>query len=125
MGHRQAGSLEPTFDIEPLIRLTAIQNGFIASNSLSHSVKSLNDSQTKLLALLVFGNGDIFDMAYQAQVVDEFALDDHGTSPDNGIGFVTHHEYVVGVISASHEVVAGIECLFRELADRGQDAQGR
>lgn len=70
MRHLQASSLEAALDIKPLIRLAAIQDGLVAAHILGDEIQRLDDLQPELLALLIFGYGDVFDVAYFAKVVD-------------------------------------------------------
>lgn len=70
MRHLQAGPAEATLDIESLICLAAVQYTLVAPNLLGDKVKSLDDPQSQLLALLVLGYGNIFDVTNYAQVMD-------------------------------------------------------
>lgn len=70
MRHLQPSPLIPTLNIEPLVRLAAIQNTLIASNLLGHEIQRLDELQTEFLALLIFRNSDILDMSYESEVVD-------------------------------------------------------
>jgi hypothetical protein len=76
MRHLQPGPLKPALDIEPLVRLTAIQNTLIAADLLGHGIQGLDDAQTELLPLLVLGHGNVFNVTDEPEVVDELALDD-------------------------------------------------
>lgn len=70
MRHLQARTLEPALYIEPLVRLRAIQNTFITSNLLGNEIERLNDLKPEFLALLVFRDGNVFDVAYDAKIMD-------------------------------------------------------
>jgi hypothetical protein len=68
--HLQTRSLESALDVETLVRLRAVQNSLVAADVLRHVVQSLDDAQTKLLPLLVLCDGNVLDMADEAEVVD-------------------------------------------------------
>lgn len=73
MRHFQTRPLETTLDIEALVRLRAVKNSLVATHILRNKVQRLNDPQTKLLALLVLCDSNIFDVADEAEVVDATA----------------------------------------------------
>ena len=73
MRHLQTRPLETTLDIEALVRLRTVKNGLVATHVLRNKVQRLNDPQTKLLALLVLCDSNIFDVADEAEVVDATA----------------------------------------------------
>jgi hypothetical protein len=68
--HLQTRPLEATLDVEALVRLRAVKNSLVAANVLRDKVQRLDDPQTKLLALLVLCNSNVFDVADEAEVVD-------------------------------------------------------
>jgi hypothetical protein len=72
--HLQTRPLEPALDIEALVRLRAVKNGLVATHVLRNKVQRLNDAQTKLLALLVLCDSNVFDVADEAEVVDATAV---------------------------------------------------
>lgn len=45
--------------------------------------ESLNDTEAKLLALVVFVDGDILDVADAAETTEELALDEDGANSDD------------------------------------------
>jgi hypothetical protein len=99
MRHLQPRPLKPTLDIKPLVRLATIQNTLIAPDLLGDVVERLDDAQTKLLALLVLGHGNVLDVANEPEVVDEFALDDEGAGADDlGRGVEDGEEEVLVVV---------------------------
>ena len=73
MRHFQTRPLETTLDIEALVRLRTVKNGLVATHVLRNKVQRLNDPQTKLLALLVLCDSNIYDVADEAEVVDATA----------------------------------------------------
>ena len=73
MRHFQTRPLETTLDIEALVRLRTVKNGLVATHVLRNKVQRLNDPQTKLLALLVLCDSNVFDVADEAEVVDATA----------------------------------------------------
>lgn len=70
MRHLQSRPLEAALDVESLVRLGAVQNSLVATNVLRHIVQSLDDPQTKLLALLVLCDRDVLDVAYKTEAVN-------------------------------------------------------
>lgn len=70
MCHLQPCSLVSALDIEPLVCFRAIQDAFIASNFLCNEIESLNKLETQFFALLVFCDGDVFDVADETKAVD-------------------------------------------------------
>ena len=74
MRHLQTRPLETTLDIEALVRLRTVKNGLVATHVLRNKVQRLNDPQTKLLALLVLCDSNVFDVADEAEVVDATAV---------------------------------------------------
>lgn len=70
MRHLQPRPLEATLHIEALVRLGAVQNRLIAAHVLRNKIQRLDDAQPQLLALLVLRDSDVFDVAYEAEVVD-------------------------------------------------------
>ena len=86
--HLQTSPLEPTLDVEPLVRLAAIQDGLVTPDLLSHEIQRLNDPRPQLLALLVLGHSNVLDVSNKPQLVDELALDDQRTGADDMLGGV-------------------------------------
>jgi hypothetical protein len=111
MRHFKARPLKPTLDIEPLIRLRAIQNRLVAPHLLRHKVQRLNNPQTQLLALLILGDCNVLDMSDKAELVYEFALDDERAGADNGVGAVGDAEEEVFVVAFGHPGVALVPLL--------------
>jgi hypothetical protein len=70
MRHFQSRPLESTFDIESLVRFRAIENTLIAPHIHSNEIKGLNYFQPELLPLLILRDRDVFDVSYNAEVVD-------------------------------------------------------
>jgi hypothetical protein len=70
MRHLQPSPLESTLDIKSLVRFRAIQNRLVAAYFLGNKIKRLDKFETEFLALLVFRNSDVFDMANEAEIVD-------------------------------------------------------
>jgi hypothetical protein len=73
MCHLQPRSLVSTLNVESLICFAAIKNTLVASHLLRDKVQRLDELQPKLLPLLVFRDGDIFDVANKAKVMDTVA----------------------------------------------------
>ena len=125
MCHLKPCSSVSTFHIETFVRLAAIQYALIASHLLCQIVQSLYKSQSQFLALLVFGNCDIFDVAHETEAVDELALNDHGTCTDDGVLAVADYEDIVSVVARGHEVVSLVEFRETRFADSSQDSERR
>lgn len=70
MRHLQPSPLKPALDVKALVRLAAIQNTLITAHLLSDEIQRLDHFQAELLSLLIFCHGDVFDVAYYAEVVD-------------------------------------------------------
>jgi len=68
--HLEAGPLEAAFDIETLVVLAAVEDGLVAARLGRDEVERLDDAQAQLLALLVLGNGDVFDVSNLTEIVD-------------------------------------------------------
>ena len=73
MCHLQPRPLVSTLDVESLICFAAIKNTLVASHLLRDEVQCLNELQPKFLPLLVFRDGDIFDVSNKAKVMDTVA----------------------------------------------------
>ena|SRR2546423_2990546 len=115
----------PTLDIEPFIRLAAIQYALVAPHLPCQIVQSLYESQSQLLALLIFCNCDIFDVAHETEAVDKLAFNDHRTCTDHRVLIVADYEDIVGVVAGCHEVVTLIEFRKGRFADSSQDSERR
>lgn len=70
VSHFQAGALVAALDVEALIRLGAIEDALVAAGVLGDEIQCLNHLEPQLLALLVLGDRDVFDVACHAQVVN-------------------------------------------------------
>ena len=90
MSHLQSGTLVAAFDIKALVGLRTVKYGLpdpssalvrwtnilekgpylVAANFLRDEIKSLYDTESQLLPLLVSQDSNILDMADLAQVVD-------------------------------------------------------
>lgn len=70
VGHLQPSPLEPALDVESFVGIAAIEYGLVATDLVGDKVEGLNQPQTQLLALLVLCDGDIFDVANHAEVVN-------------------------------------------------------
>lgn len=70
MGHLQPSSLEAALDVEALVRLAAVKDTLVAANLVCDEVECLDEFEAQLLALLVFSDGDIFDVADKSKVMN-------------------------------------------------------
>jgi hypothetical protein len=111
MRHLQPRPLKPTLDIKPLVGLTTVQNRLIAADLLRDKVERLDNAEPQLLALLVLGDGNVLNVPDEAELVDEFALDDERAGADDGVGAVGDAEEVVCVVARGHPRVALVPLL--------------
>nr|POE79469.1 hypothetical protein CFP56_07534 [Quercus suber] len=70
MRHLEPGALEAALDVEALVGLGAVEDRLVATRVLGDVIQRLDDAQPELLALLVFRDRDVFDVAHEAEVVD-------------------------------------------------------
>lgn len=70
VGHFQTRSPEPALDVEAFVVLAAVEYRLITPYLLGDEVKGLDEAQTQLLALLIFGDGDVLDVPNGAEIVD-------------------------------------------------------
>lgn len=68
--HLQAGPSEAALDVETLIGIAAVENALVAADLFGDVVEGLNESEAEFLALLVFGDGDVFNVADRTEAVD-------------------------------------------------------
>lgn len=68
--HLHASPLEAALDIETLVGVAAVEDGLVAPDLIRDEVEGVDQSKTQLLALLVLSDGNIFDVANRAEVVD-------------------------------------------------------
>jgi hypothetical protein len=74
MCHLQPCPLEATLDIEPLVRFATVQNALVTAHFFGDEFERLDDFQAELFALLVFGDGNVFNVSDEAEVVDARGL---------------------------------------------------
>lgn len=89
----------------------------------SNKIQSLDNSQTKLLALLIFLNGDVLNVPDHTERMDELALNNQTASPDDSVCTITDHEHVVLIIARGNPIVPLVPCLLGDLANSCQHAQ--
>jgi hypothetical protein len=70
MCHLQPCALEAALDVEPLVCLAAVENALVAAHPCGDEVERLDDFEAEFLALLVFRDGDVFNMTDETEVVD-------------------------------------------------------
>lgn len=70
MGHLQTRPPEAALDVETLVVLAAVENGLVAAYLLGDVVERLDDAQAQLLALLIFGDGNVLNVADGTEIVD-------------------------------------------------------
>lgn len=90
---------------------------------LSDIIQRLNNPQAQLLPLLPLFDGNILDVADQAEGVDELALDNQAAGADDAAFTITDDQEVVLVVAGGDPVIALVPLLLRDVADSGQHAQ--
>lgn len=70
MGHLQTGTPETTLNVETFVRFAAIEDGLVAADLFGDEVKSLDQSKTEFLALLIFRDSDVFDVTDKPQAMN-------------------------------------------------------
>lgn len=70
MRHLKPSPLEATLHIETFIRLATVQDALVTADFRGNEVERLDDLQSELLALLVFGNSNIFDVTDESEVMN-------------------------------------------------------
>lgn len=74
MRHLQARSSEAALDVETLIRFAAVENALVAADLLGDKVKRLDQAKAQLLALLVAGDRNVFNVSDRSKVVNAVGL---------------------------------------------------
>jgi hypothetical protein len=67
--HLQASPSEAALDVEALVGIAAVENTLVAADLFGDVVEGLDKAETKFLALLIFGDGDIFDVPDRTEAV--------------------------------------------------------
>lgn len=62
--------MESALDVEALVGVAAIENAFVAADLLGNMIEGLDQPQTELLALLVLGDGNVFDVSDGTEAVN-------------------------------------------------------
>lgn len=70
MCHLDPGPRIPALGIEALVALCAVQNRLVAADVDGDRVERVDEPEAELLALVVFADGDVFDVSDCAEVVD-------------------------------------------------------
>lgn len=70
VGHLKASSSESALDVEAFVGVAAVEDALVAANLLGDVIEGLDQAEAELLALLVLGDSDVFDVADFAQAVD-------------------------------------------------------
>lgn len=68
--HLQPSPLEPALDVESFVGIAAIKDSLVATDFIGDKVEGLDQPQTQFLALLVLCDGDVFDVANHAKIVN-------------------------------------------------------
>lgn len=123
MCHLKPSPLISAFGVETLIGLRTVQNRLVAADFFRNCVQSLYYPQPELFPLLVFCDGDVFDVGDEAEVVYKLPFNDHRPRSHDFFLPITDHEDVIFVPPPRHPVVTFIPCLLRYLAHGGEDAE--
>lgn len=70
MSHLQARPPETALDVEPLVVFAAVEDCLVAARLLRDEVEGLDDTEAQFLALLVFGDGNVFNVSDGPEIVD-------------------------------------------------------
>lgn len=70
VSHLQSSSSEATLDVKSLVRFATVEDGLVATDLVGDEVERFDQSQSQLLALLVLGDCNIFDVANLAKSMD-------------------------------------------------------
>jgi hypothetical protein len=70
VGHLKASSSESALDVEAFVGVAAVEDALVAANLLGDVVEGLDQAEAELLALLVLGDGDVFDVTDGPEAVD-------------------------------------------------------
>lgn len=70
MCHLQSCSLVSALNIESFVGLTTVENALVATNFLRDEIEGLDKFQSEFLPLLILCDGDIFNVANEAEVMD-------------------------------------------------------
>jgi len=139
MCHLQPCALEAALDIEPLVRLAAVENALVAAHLCGDEVERLDDFEAEFLALLVFCDGNVFYVADEPEIVDaggllvgliwmggrkrssaQFLFDNECPSTDYSLPVLDHEQIIGSLPLCIHEVVALVKLLFCDVANRRQ-----
>lgn len=140
--HLESCPLESALNVEPLVRLAAIENALVATHLGRDEIESLDNLESELLALLVLRNGDIFDVAYETEVVDagiglanihpqeremevhvQLPLDDQSAGSYYPALVLDNEDEISSVALCVHPVVSLIPLLLCYIPHRCEDAQ--
>lgn len=70
MRHLQAGTSEAAFDVEAFVGLATVEDALVAANFVGDVIECLDQAETKLLALLILGDCNIFDVSNVSEAVN-------------------------------------------------------
>jgi len=68
--HLQTSSPEATLDVEAFVGFAAVENALVAANLLGDVIEGLDQPQAELLTLLVFGDGNVFNVSDGTETVN-------------------------------------------------------
>lgn len=96
VGHLETSAAETTLDVEALVGFTAVENALVAAGLFRNVVEGLDQAESELLALLVAGDGNVFDVADGAKAVDAVVEDRSVSWNSNGKVWNTPGKHVRG-----------------------------
>lgn len=95
----------------------------VAANLGSNKIQSLDNSQAKLLALLILLNGNVFDVPNHTKRVNELALNNQTAGSDDSVRTIADHEHVVLIVARGNPIVPLVPRLLGDIANSCQHAQ--
>ena len=140
MCHLQSCSLEAALHVKAFVCFRTVQYGLVTAHIFGNVVQRLDYSETKLLALLVFCNCDVFDVTNETQMVDaaeHFSLCFGGTLPYD-LQFpldyqcscahyftlaVQNDQHMVATCASPHLIESCLELFLGYISNMRQDSQ--
>jgi hypothetical protein len=70
VSHLQPSATEPALDIETLVGFTAVEDALVTTDFFGNKVEWLDEAKTEFLALLILGDGNVFNVSNVTETVD-------------------------------------------------------
>jgi len=111
-----------TLLVEGNVGIIAVQNGLVTAIALTDVCECLDDTHAKLLALLAFIDGDVFDMTDASETTEKLAFNEGGAYCDDLVArLVEDDDGVVGTRGCAHGVELIDPGCLTEIIDDGKD----